>query len=95
MGRRLSIDGAVPFAEAACLRFPYTSRWDLLTAADGEGEPYLFYLPAGTHTLRLEAVLGELAPIIRQAERRDLQPKPVVPENHHDHLHLGGQIPGL
>lgn len=66
MGRRLSIDGAVPFAEAACLRFPYTSRWDLLTAADGEGEPYLFYLPAGTHTLRLEAVLGELAPIIRQ-----------------------------
>ena len=66
VGRRLSIDGAVPFAEAACLRFPYTSRWDLLTAADGEGEPYLFYLPAGTHTLRLEAVLGELAPIIRQ-----------------------------
>ncbi len=66
VGRRLSIDGKVPFAEAAYLQFPYTSRWDFLTAADEEGEPYLFYLSEGTHTLRMEAVLGDLAPIVRQ-----------------------------
>ena len=66
--RRLFIDGKVPFKEASCLQFPYTSGWDFLTASDEKSEPYYFYLTAGSHTLRMEAVLGELGPIVRNLD---------------------------
>lgn len=62
--RRLYIDGAVPFAEANSLEFKYTSAWENYVPG-GEEEPYLFYLDAGDHELRLEVSLGDMAPILR------------------------------
>lgn len=65
--RKLTIDGEVPFAEAAALPFRYDSAWQAIRLGSDETEGgYRFYLSAGKHRLRLEAVLGEYAPILRQ-----------------------------
>lgn len=58
--RRLYIDGELPFAEAASLRFAYQLGWQT-AALGGEQGAYRFYLTAGTHTLRLEAAQGAVA----------------------------------
>ena len=65
--RELAIDGAVPFAEAGALVFPYRNDWQVMTFGDGQ-EDYLFYLTAGTHTLTLSVVLSELADILSEAQ---------------------------
>lgn len=66
--RTLYIDGEVPFAEAKSISFDYANDWECKTLQDEEGNPYEFYLTAGTHTLRLEATLGELGPIMEELE---------------------------
>lgn len=63
--RALTIDGRLPFQEAACLGFAFDSEFCLSTL--GGQEPYRFYLTAGTHRIRLEATLGEYAAVIEQA----------------------------
>lgn len=66
--RTLYIDGEIPFEEAKSISFEYKNDWDCKTLADKEGNPYEFYLTAGTHTLRLEATLGEMGPIMEELE---------------------------
>lgn len=60
VSRELTVDGALPFAEAARLRFPYGSRWQSTVLSDAQGNPYAFYLSEGSHTLTLRVVLGDL-----------------------------------
>ncbi|UVI31980.1 extracellular solute-binding protein [Paenibacillus spongiae] len=69
--RKLTIDGQVPFKEMERIPFYYKSGWQMTEL--GDGEPYLFYLEEGTHQLKLEVVLGDLAPLIRQVETDILQ----------------------
>ncbi|MBD5460851.1 MAG: extracellular solute-binding protein [Lachnospiraceae bacterium] len=66
--RRLEIDSQVPFAEVGELNFEYDVNWqsDFLGGEDG---PYLFYLTKGTHTLRMEVVLGEMSPMIEDMQK--------------------------
>lgn len=64
--RRMYIDGSVPFAEAENISFDYTASWKTRTFSDKNGE-YLIYLEKGKHTLRLEAVLGDCAAEISEA----------------------------
>lgn len=52
VSRSLSIDGSVPFKEAAELEFPYKNEWVIKTL--GDDEPYSFYLTKGVHELRLD-----------------------------------------
>lgn len=66
--RSLYIDGEVPFEEVSAVTFGYNTSWDMMTLSDAEGKPYQFYLSAGTHTVRLEATLGEMGPILRRLE---------------------------
>lgn len=66
--RSLYIDGQIPFAEMSTVSFDYDTSWNLRTLADGNGAPYQFYLTAGQHTVRLEATLGEMGPILQQLE---------------------------
>ena len=61
--RKLSIDGAVPFEEAAALPFVYNRSWNI-----DEYNDYLYYLEAGEHTLRLESVLGEMGAVLMESE---------------------------
>jgi ABC-type glycerol-3-phosphate transport system substrate-binding protein len=63
--RRLYINGQVPFAEAEALSIPYDLSWQIFTPGNADGA-YLFALQAGENTIRLEAVTGELAPILIQ-----------------------------
>lgn len=55
--RRLEVDGAVPFAEAALIPFDYTIEWK--TEFLGGQNPWQLYLTAGTHRIRLEVVQGK------------------------------------
>ncbi|MBD2870186.1 extracellular solute-binding protein [Paenibacillus arenilitoris] len=62
--RELTIDGAVPFAEAAAIPFPYDGAWQIGMPGE-DGKPYRFYLTKGTHQIKLELTMGDLADIIR------------------------------
>lgn len=53
--RSLLIDGNLPFIEARQIPFKYTRKWKNQTLGNLEGEPYLFNLTKGTHTITLEA----------------------------------------
>jgi len=65
--RRLEIDGQVPFEEVGGLTFGYSVSWqsDFL---GNQGEPYLFYLTAGRHSLRMEVVLGEMEQVVERMQ---------------------------
>ncbi len=67
--RRLLINGEVPFAEVDVISFPFDNQYQMLVlGAPEQGEPYLFHFTEGTHTLRLEVVLGPIADMLRTAE---------------------------
>lgn len=54
VGRKIYIDGVIPFAEFENFLFPYCTNYSTLTLADEASEPYAVYLTAGEHTLRME-----------------------------------------
>ena len=63
--RRLTIDGALPFAEAAWLKFGYDSGWQVETAGDEINGAWQFYFEAGrTYELTLEVTCGEYAGVL-------------------------------
>lgn len=64
--RTLTIDGQLPFEEAANITFPYSSSWQTALFNDGN-TPYQFYLEEGIHTIRMTAALGDAAEIINEA----------------------------
>ncbi len=66
--RKIYIDGEVPFAEMSDYHFGYEQNWREDTLSDTDGNPYDFYLEAGTHTIRMEVVLGNMADIISQVQ---------------------------
>ncbi|MBD5472370.1 MAG: extracellular solute-binding protein [Lachnospiraceae bacterium] len=66
--RIMYIDGEIPFHEMKNVSFEYSNDWNSLDLADEEGNPYSFYLTAGTHTIRLEASLGGLGAILEELE---------------------------
>ena len=66
--RSLYIDGEIPFEEVSKLGFDYSTSWEMLTLSDENGNPYRFHLTAGKHTIRLQAMLGDMGPILHQLE---------------------------
>lgn len=64
--RTLTIDGELPFGEAADLAFSYDGNWQTMTLGDEEQE-YKFLLEEGTHTIRMTASLGRTSEIINSA----------------------------
>ncbi len=63
VSRRIYIDGEVPFSELSIIEFPFSPKWYIKML--GEQDPYLFYLSAGTHTLRMEVISGVYSSISR------------------------------
>ncbi len=66
--RTVYIDGEVPFEELKEISFEYSNDWKCVELADEEGTPYNIYLTEGTHTIRMEAALGGLGPILEELE---------------------------
>ncbi|MCL1806617.1 MAG: extracellular solute-binding protein [Oscillospiraceae bacterium] len=64
MSRKISIDGAVPFLEFEDYGFNHRSSYRMETLANTDKEAYKIYLGEGMHTLRMEAVLGDLGEAI-------------------------------
>ncbi len=70
--RKIMIDGKVPFDEANQVAFNYGSGFQYTRASgvDDEGNKvdYKFYLTEGKHTFSMEAVIGPMANVGREAE---------------------------
>jgi len=104
VSRKISIDGQVPFEEMSDYGFQYKSSWRVDVIEDKEKVPYKFYLEAGKHTLRMEAVLGEFSDIVSDVEtaveklnaiyRKVIRITGVAPEEYRDYQ-LEANIPTL
>lgn len=102
--RRISIDGVVPFEEMNDYGFGYEQNWREEILSDEDGNPYCFYLEAGTHTLRMEVVLGDMAEIISTVQdtvqqlnsiyRQVIYITGVAPDKYRDYQ-LTASLPGL
>ena len=68
VSRKITIDGVAPFAEMEDYGFTYSSGWRKEVLSDDAGSPYSFYLEAGSHTIRMEVVLGEFAGVISDVQ---------------------------
>lgn len=75
--RQLSINGEIPFKEAADLRFYHGTGFQLQPLGAHRADParaedtaaYWFYFTKGTHRLTLEMSLGELGQVLRKLEQ--------------------------
>lgn len=71
--RKITIDGILPFEEMSAASFPYSQDWRLQVISDSSGNPYEYYLKKGTHVLRMEVVLGNMAETLRVLNSAVLQ----------------------
>ena len=62
--RRLYVNGEVPCLEANQIKFYYDTNWSITTPKSENGDDLYFYLQAGTNTISLEAVPGEIGEIM-------------------------------
>lgn len=62
--RRLYVNGEVPCHEANQIKFYYDTDWSITTPKSENGDDLYFYLQAGTNTISLEAVPGEIGEIM-------------------------------
>ena len=104
VSRRISIDGEVPFSELDNYEFNYAQNWKIETLSDENGEAYRFYLTAGTHTIRMETVLGDFSTIVGLVEdavqnlndiyRRVIKLTGVSPDTYRDYQ-IESSLPNL
>ncbi len=66
--RQIQIDGEIPFDELRLYSFPYSDKWYAETLHDADGEPFLFYLTKGVHTLTMTVKLGPIGEIMARTE---------------------------
>jgi ABC-type glycerol-3-phosphate transport system substrate-binding protein len=62
--RMIEIDDKIPFEELLSYKFDYSTNWNIHELSDQNGEPFEFYLTAGTHTLSMTVKFGPLTSII-------------------------------
>ncbi|MBE5966224.1 MAG: extracellular solute-binding protein [Lachnospiraceae bacterium] len=103
VNRKITIDGKVPFEEFHAYPFNYDGDWRMDTLTDKDGEPYKVYLNKGTHTIRMEVVLGEFSKIIDRVEdvikklnaiyRKVIRITGVAPDGYRDY-ELSSTLPG-
>lgn len=102
--RKVYIDGVVPFSELENFEFDYSLHWQQFTPRDRDGTPCLIHLTKGTHTIRMEASLGRLTPILTAVDdltyelntlrRRFIMIMGSEPDLYRDY-NLDKEIPGL
>lgn len=67
--RQIAIDGQVPFSQMLSYKFPYSASFATVEIANEAGEPYLFYLEEGEHTLTMTVKQGQMAAVIDSIEQ--------------------------
>lgn len=67
--RQIMIDGEIPFDELRLYAFPYADSWYGETLHAANGEPFMFYLTKGKHTLTMTAKLGPIGEIMTRTEQ--------------------------
>lgn len=102
--RRIYIDGEVPNKEFDIVSFKYDPNWYAQTVTDNAGNDVYLYLTAGTHTITMEAVPGEIGEVMRRLDdlvytlnyyyRRILMITGPDPDEYNDYL-VDIQIPEL
>ena len=66
--RQIQNDGEIPFDELRLYSFPYSDKWYAETLHGADGEPFLFYLEKGVHTLTMTVKLGPIGEIMTRTE---------------------------
>ena len=104
VSRKITIDGEVPFKELSDYGFKYAQSWREDVLQSDEGEAYKFYLTKGTHTIRLQAVLGDFSEIVSQVQdsvtklnsiyRKVIRITGVAPDAYRDYQ-ITASLPGL
>lgn len=104
VSRKILLDGQVPFSEMSHYGFTYESDWEMVKLSDEAGEPYRFYLTAGHHTLRMQAVLGDFAQVVSDVQntvvklnavyRNIIRITGVSPDEYRDYQ-IEKRLPGL
>jgi len=70
--RSITINGQHPFAEMQAVSFPYSNTWRVDTLGRRD-TPFEFFLPAGHHTIRMEATLGSYSQYLRDIQESVLR----------------------
>ena len=104
VSRKITIDGEVPFKEMEDYGVTYDSQWRCDVLSDADGTPYDFYLEKGTHTLRMEVVLGDFSEVISSVQdcvsqlnaiyRKVIRITGVSPDTYRDYQ-IEASLPGL
>lgn len=104
VSRKITIDGEVPFQELEQYGFDYMQNWREDVLSDDAGNPYSFYLEKGTHTFRMEVVLGDFSELIATVQsavqdlnsiyRQIIRITGVSPDEYRDYQ-LTASLPGL
>lgn len=104
VSRKIYIDGQVPFKELENYGFIYDADWRTDVLEDEEGDSYAFYLEEGTHTLRMEVVLGDFSTVISSVQdcvsqlnaiyRKVIRITGVSPDTYRDYQ-IAASLPGL
>lgn len=63
--RKIEIDDKVPFSEMLQYRFKYSRNWQTETLSNENGEPYLFYLEKGVHTLTMSVKMSRISKLVQ------------------------------
>lgn len=101
--RNIQIDGDVPFSELEAYRFGYSRGWYSEVLGDENGD-FLFWLDAGSHTITMTPVLGDLAAVYTDMEQALLDLSAIVrrvvmitgqsPDPNYDY-HIQSSIPNI
>lgn len=66
--RMVYVDGEILFDAMSNVAFDYNTAWNMRTLSDDKGTPYRFYLTKGSHTIRMEATLGDMGKVLQEME---------------------------
>ncbi len=64
VSRSIYIDDKIPFAELDGYKFIYDGDWQNTVLGNEDGA-YQFYLEKGTHSIKMEVTMGDLAEVVR------------------------------
>lgn len=102
--RRVYINGVVPCEELNDIKIKYSPDWQSVHLTDANGEDMYVYLEAGTNTIALEAIPGDIGAVMQRLDdviynlnyyyRRILMITGPSPDEYNDYF-LDEQIPEL